>query len=65
MEDTNGKTNQSGSEKKRHSSNTVKNADKFTIVQEELARRFGASFEHSDLISQAVRKLKAPELRRP
>eukprot|EP00957_Ditylum_brightwellii_P171666 13069294-Ditylum_brightwellii.AAC.1 len=69
MEETKTKTDQSGSEKKRYTSSTVKfegrcddlkgyvfdtdprNADKFTIVQEELARHFGASFEHSDLIS--------------
>eukprot|EP00957_Ditylum_brightwellii_P210936 15365573-Ditylum_brightwellii.AAC.1 len=42
-----------------------RNADKFTIVQEELARYIGANFEHGDLISQAVRKLEAPKLERP
>eukprot|EP00957_Ditylum_brightwellii_P106006 8086955-Ditylum_brightwellii.AAC.1 len=42
-----------------------RSANKFTIVQEELARYIGANFEHGDLINQAVRKLEAPELERP
>eukprot|EP00957_Ditylum_brightwellii_P105002 8003007-Ditylum_brightwellii.AAC.1 len=42
-----------------------RNTDRFVIVQEGFARHVGASFEHGDMISEAIRTLKSPQLERP
>eukprot|EP00957_Ditylum_brightwellii_P173760 13229078-Ditylum_brightwellii.AAC.1 len=42
-----------------------RNADRFPIVQEELARYVGANYKHGDLIAKAIRTLEAPAIDRP
>eukprot|EP00957_Ditylum_brightwellii_P003123 237887-Ditylum_brightwellii.AAC.1 len=40
----------------------LRNIDRFSIVQEEIARYIGANYDHGDLISKAIRTLQTPAI---